>query len=495
MTNNAPANPPSICGGSVDVTWTYNSSCNNGQKCTGNTCTRTFTVLSAPPVVFNCGANKTLPACVNQAAISAAWTSFLASTTASGGCNGSLTNNATNPPNICGGSVDVTWTYTSSCAVPQTCTRTFTIDPAPQVVLNCGNNVTIPACVGQSALNAAYDAFKSSVTASGGCNGILSFVAPICPPDICGGSVDVTWTYTSSCDVQQTCTRTLTVNPAPPVIFNCGSDVTLPSCSDQATVNAAWTSFLASTTASGGCDGILVHNAPPNPPNLCGGHYDITWTYHTPCDNGLKSPGNSCTRTFTILSPSTPLSVTKPSDYSAPSINFANQAAVTAAFQNWLTGFTISGGCSPTASYGTPSAPNLYTGGTTTVTYNYTDVCAVGSLTSKFTINLSSKITNPTTSTDPWTPTLDPMNIDLTIAPNPFTDQTNINFTLSEDSKVSVEIFNITGAKIATVYEGQVFANEPNTFKYVPELNGNQVLLCVIRTSNGIAEKRMLLVR
>ena len=240
---NCGATAPSACGGYKDVTWTYTVSNSCGSYPTGCnsngqiTCTKRFTVLAAPAVVMNCGNNVTVPACSTQAQVNAAWTAFLASTTASGGCSGVLTNNtsASAAPSACGGYKDVTWTYTVSNAcgtVPTgcnsngqiTCTKRFTVASTPAVVLNCGNNVTRSTCDSQSQINAAWASFLCSTTASGGCSGSLTNNAPSCAPAAgrCG-YVDVTWTYTANsvCGVvptgcnsngQITCTKRFSIS-------------------------------------------------------------------------------------------------------------------------------------------------------------------------------------------------------------------------------------------------------------------------------------------
>ncbi|MCX7549194.1 hypothetical protein OS188_14650, partial [Xanthomarina sp. F1114] len=53
----------------------------------------------------------------------------------------------------------------------------------------------------------------------------------------------------------------------------------------------------------------------------------------------------------------------------------------------WLEGFTVSGGCNATGDYGTPTAPLLCDGGTTTVTYTITDTCEPTTIESTFTIS------------------------------------------------------------------------------------------------------------
>ncbi len=63
------------------------------------------------------------------------------------------------------------------------------------------------------------------------------------------------------------------------------------------------------------------------------------------------------------------------------------------AFDNWLTGFSVTGGFNPQGTIsGTPVAPVLCEGGTTTVTYNVTDECGSGSETATFTINTPSAV-------------------------------------------------------------------------------------------------------
>ena len=410
LTNNAPSTPPSACGGYVDVTWTYNSnsSCGqttyscNGQTSQGNSisCTKRFTVASPAPVVFKCGSNVTVAACSTQAQINAAWSSFLASTTACGGCGGVLTNNApSTPPSITGGFVYVTWTYTLSNACGQsdtntyTCTKRFTVPSSTPVTFTCGSDVIVPACSSQAQINVAWATFLASTTASGGCgNGTLTNNAPSTPPSSCGGYVDVTWTYTSgtsgqtySCNGQTSqgnsisCTKRFRVAAASAVTFNCGSDVTIPACSSQSQINAAWASFLASTTVSGGCSGNLTNNAPSTPPSSCGGYVDVTWTYTasngcgqtTYTCNGQTSQGSSisCTKRFRVAS-STPVTFNCGSDVTVPACS--SQSQINAAWASFLASTTVSGGCSGNLTNNAPSTPPSSCGGYVDVTWTYT---------------------------------------------------------------------------------------------------------------------------
>lgn len=139
MTNNNQG-PPAICGGSKTVTFTVNSACQ-----TPSSCTATFTVPSPPTVVLTCPINTTMSPCLTQAQAYANW---LASATASGGCNGVLTNNSPGVPSICvlaGVVRTVTFTYTSSCApFTTTCTATFTVPPYPTFTVPANGAATVP---------------------------------------------------------------------------------------------------------------------------------------------------------------------------------------------------------------------------------------------------------------------------------------------------------------------------------------------------------------
>jgi hypothetical protein len=200
------------------------------------------------------------------------------------------------------------------------CIRWFKVEAPTPILFNCGSDVTLEGGVSQQEVDTKFQAFLNSTTASGGCNGMLSNNAPANPPSICGGYVDVTWTYTvsqcgheSGCDYGDMvkCTKRFTVAPPSMIVFKCGDNVTIPAGSTPAQILAAWNAFLASTTASGGCNGKLTNNAPALPPSACpGGSVDVTWTYtvsqcgkESGCDTGNSL---SCTKRFTVL-PSPPI--------------------------------------------------------------------------------------------------------------------------------------------------------------------------------------------
>ncbi|MBL0153147.1 MAG: hypothetical protein IPP93_06545, partial [Chitinophagaceae bacterium] len=151
-------------------------------------------------VVLNCPVNTTAASCQTQAAINTQFATWLATASASGGCNGVLTNNNTGAPLACGGSTTVTFTYTSSCApVTTTCQATFTVtaDNIPPVV----TTGTIGSCYASVA--AAEAAALAATSATDNCAGVLvesastvgtcSAVITVTTTDACGNSTPVTY--------------------------------------------------------------------------------------------------------------------------------------------------------------------------------------------------------------------------------------------------------------------------------------------------------------
>lgn len=270
--------PPTRCGGNTQVTWTVTDDCGQSQSCT-----RTFAVPAPPAVVLNCAVNTATQACQSQSAVNAAFATWLATTTASGGCNGQLNNNNTGAPPACGGSTTVTFTYSSFCApLTTSCQATFTVPAAPSVSLICPANTTTTACQTQAAVNAAYAAWLATATATGGCNGQLSNNSTGAP-SACGGAKTVTFTYTSSCaPLSSTCQATFTVPNSPAVSLTCPVNQSIAGGLSQASVDAAYASWLATASASGGCGGQLTNNS-TGAPSSCGGSKTVTFSYSNSC--------------------------------------------------------------------------------------------------------------------------------------------------------------------------------------------------------------------
>ncbi len=361
LSNNS-TGAPLACGGSKTVIFTYTSSC----APLTTTCSATFTVTASPAVALNCPVNTTVPACQTQAAVNDAYAIWLATASASGGCNGSLSNNSTGAPPACGGSKTVVFTYTSSCApLTTTCSATFTVTTSPAVALNCPVNTTVPACQTQAVIDDAYAIWLATASASGGCNGSLSNNSTGAPL-ACGGSKTVIFTYTSSCaPLTTTCSATFTVTAAPAVVLTCPVSVTETTCQSQTEIDNKYAAWLASATISGGCNAVLTNNNPGSP-SACGGSSTVTFTVMSSCEGPV-----TCSSTFAVT-PAPPVVLNCPAPFMMPPLS--TQAQIDAAFATWLATANSTGGCGVLTNDNT-GAPSSC-GGSTTVTFTFTSSCA-----------------------------------------------------------------------------------------------------------------------
>ncbi|MBK6858730.1 MAG: T9SS type A sorting domain-containing protein [Saprospiraceae bacterium] len=133
FTTNAPNNPPGICGGMATAIWTYTTDCSS------NSCSRTFTVNAPATVSVTCPENKNEDLCHTQAEIDNSYSNWLNSFQYTGGCNGSVSHNGGSAPSRYGGTKTVTWTVTSTCQGPVTCSAVFSVSGADDDCDGVGN--------------------------------------------------------------------------------------------------------------------------------------------------------------------------------------------------------------------------------------------------------------------------------------------------------------------------------------------------------------------
>jgi len=83
--------------------------------------------------------------------------------------------------------------------------------------------------------------------------------------------------------------------------------------------------------------------------------------------------------------------------------------------------------------------------------------------------------------------------------PNPFNPTTTIKFVLSEDSYVTLEVYNIKGAKVCTLVEGEYEAGFHNVLWNGTDDSGKPVssgmYFYKMNTGKNIATKKMVLMK
>src|SRR6185436_11151653 len=124
-------------------------------------------------------------ACQTQDAINTAFTSWLNSVQSGGGCGRVVTTNPATPvaPSACGGSITVTWTATSNCEGPKTCSSTFTVAAPTAVTLTCPTPRVEESCQTQEAINTKFTNWLNSVQSGGGCGRVVTTnpATPVAP--------------------------------------------------------------------------------------------------------------------------------------------------------------------------------------------------------------------------------------------------------------------------------------------------------------------------
>lgn len=73
----------------------------------------------------------------------------------------------------------------------------------------------------------------------------------------------------------------------------------------------------------------------------------------------------------------------------------------------------------------------------------------------------------------------------FSVHPNPFRDEADITFVLPVDSRVKLEIFNITGQVLATIYEADVKADEKHQVKYNPAAGSGGIIIIRLECQQG----------
>ncbi len=79
--------------------------------------------------------------------------------------------------------------------------------------------------------------------------------------------------------------------------------------------------------------------------------------------------------------------------------------------------------------------------------------------------------------------------------PNPFSEKLNIEFSLAEDSRVKLEIFSVTGQRLAVLFEGDAKALELQQFEFNPASACDCMFIYRLQTEQGAYYGKAVMVR
>lgn len=76
--------------------------------------------------------------------------------------------------------------------------------------------------------------------------------------------------------------------------------------------------------------------------------------------------------------------------------------------------------------------------------------------------------------------------------PNPFTEQLNIEFNTNTDTRAQLELFDMTGNKLAILYSGNVKAGQLYNVTYMPAIGGSQMIIYRLVVGNEIRQGKLI---
>jgi len=311
-----------------------------------------------------CPPSQTESGCQTQSSIDAKFNSWLTTVSTTGGCDVSISSNAGTAPPACGGHATVTFTATSSCDPPATCSAVFSVTTAPQINLVCPTMQSETSCQNQSSIVSKFSNWLQTASFTGGCNAALSNNNDG-PPFACGGSKTVNFTVSSTCEPPVSCSAVFSVTAAPAVALNCPGNMTVTACQTQTTINASYNAWLTSVSFSGGCKSSISNNA-GSAPSACGGSTTVMWTVSSACEASV-----TCTNSFSVTN-APPITLICPPHQVENAGQ--SQTVIDAKFGAWLNLAGSTGGCNVSLSNNNSGAPPN-TGGSTTVMWTVTSSC------------------------------------------------------------------------------------------------------------------------
>jgi hypothetical protein len=86
-------------------------------------------------------------------------------------------------------------------------------------------------------------------------------------------------------------------------------------------------------------------------------------------------------------------------------------------------------------------------------------------------------------------------NMTLSLQPNPFHATTNFKFTLTESSQVTINVYDLTGRMITTVFDGFVNADEERSAEFDSGTLSSGVYIYRVVTADKVHSGRMILVK
>ena len=268
----------------------------------------------------------------------------------------------------CGGSIEVTWTYTDPCGRTINHMQTITVDPAPPATFSTPSLPLSLSCAAAVSFMAAAPPILGYNNANSGPCLIAGSVSATVTDDFdaCGGTIRLDWSFTDDCDRTITAQHIITVNPAPLPTWIIP---TLPgslTCEQAASYTPPDANFNNGLPGLCNLSGMASGSVTPTFTN-CGGQLIVTYNGADACNRALPP----LMLFITITPAAQPMWVDPPADITITCAEAQMFLSGSANYSNGLTGFcAISGSVS-----GIPLLFPPYCGGTLIVEYSLPPIC------------------------------------------------------------------------------------------------------------------------
>ena len=92
--------------------------------------------------------------------------------------------------------------------------------------------------------------------------------------------------------------------------------------------------------------------------------------------------------------------------------------------------------------------------------------------------------------------TAEEFSIGLTAFPNPFVGQATIRVSFTEDIRATIEVYNMMGAKVATLGNGDYSKGRTYDLVFAPDGSAAQSTYCVVvKTEIGSRQLRIIMLK
>lgn len=387
----------------VTINFVATDDCGNSEPCEAS-----FTIYAIPNIHVSCTyQNAPLSGCSSQEEINDAFSDWIEGFTYSGGCDGISATDLSHyeAPLRCSDSdqsISIEFLVSDDCGNSNNCSTRFVLLAAPQVSVNCPDETvpnSISACNSQEDIDAAVTNWLNSFGVSNEGCGILSSTPLNLSTELlaCAENDQIanfTFEASDGC-TSDNCTASFTVFGAGPQLeISCGESSVLLACVSEEIIERNYNDWYNGFSVNGGCNTIsnLEQDFPQLPDYMCGNGLSLEFTLEV-SDNCTGEM--SCETSFFIVSPD-PLNIGCPEEVVLSSCS--SQVEIQEAYDNWVQGFTISGGCNTISNMQTiPPLPDYECGSPFTLDFNHfaLDVCLSESTncTSSFSIEGLSPLT------------------------------------------------------------------------------------------------------